>query len=69
MCTMDRWYLAMAWTYNSSQREVNNLAEECRNELILSYPAWLQAGHIPGQYESLEILTEVLVLEVGAGEG
>jgi hypothetical protein len=30
---------------------------------------WLQAGYIPGQYESLEILTEVLVLEVGAGEG
>jgi hypothetical protein len=29
----------------------------------------LQAGHIPDQYESLEILTEVLVLEVGADEG
>jgi hypothetical protein len=30
---------------------------------------WLKAGHIPGQYESLEILTEELVLDVGAGEG
>jgi hypothetical protein len=30
---------------------------------------WLQAGYIPGQYGSWKILTEVLVLDVGAGEG